>query len=64
VTTEQIILTVIAAFVTTSLAAYATNIPTGGLIFQPASIIKSLGGTSRTVEVDAYWYHLEFTTAR
>ncbi len=48
-------------------AAVTTNIPTGtgretGLM--PCAIIKSAGGTARTVDVDAFMYVLEFTTAR
>lgn len=48
-------------------AAVTTNIPTGtgretGLM--PCYIVKSAGGTARTVNVDAFWYILEFTTAR
>lgn len=52
----------------TSAGTITTNIPsiaTSRLhTLSPASILKSAGTTARTLQVDAYWYIFEFTTAR
>lgn len=45
-------------------AAVTTNIPSAGFPITPASIVKSAGGTARTLSLDAYWYSFELTTAR
>lgn len=48
----------------TSVGTVASNIPTSTLRFAPCNIIKSAGITARIFHLDAYWYALEFTTAR
>lgn len=50
-----------------SVATINSGIPTGTTRMtgcQPASIIKSAGGSARTLDIDAYWYSGEFTTPR
>lgn len=50
-----------------SVGTISTNIPTGTsrtTSLNPAQIHKSAGGTARTIQLDAYWYQFDFTTAR
>ena len=51
----------------TSVGTNSTNVPTGTgreVTMIPLNLIKSAGTTARTVQLDAYWYIYEFTTAR
>ena len=51
----------------TSTGTIATNIPSGAsrfTAFMPGGIVKSAGTTARLLDLDAYWLHYEFTTAR
>jgi hypothetical protein len=47
-----------------SVATVTTNIGTGAMRLIPANIVKSAGGTARTVQLDMFNYSLELTTAR
>lgn len=48
----------------TSFGTITTNIPTGGLAFAFAGLVKSVGTTNRTVLLDAIYVENDFTTAR
>jgi hypothetical protein len=45
-------------------ATVTTNIPTADLMPIPGSIHKTLGGTARSISIDALEYTIDFTTAR
>lgn len=48
----------------TSKGTVSSNIVTAATRLAPASIVRSAGSASRSFLIDAYWLHLEFTTAR